>query len=457
MMPALTDEKDQLHLLGSLRDLSGHQESHHALKAAGAISALVEMLGDNDMISGRVMITLFNLCRLRGPVETRARQEEAVSAQNGKLVRFLKRCIAASRDAAHERRPSRGSSSSSSSSSGGGGDGGERLPVIETGVGGAPRSAGADNPLRGFAVEILCSLDCSSAVIRQVLWSHQMIDWYVGVLLASVVAPNGGNRRSGGVESAAASSSSSSSDMASMRGPMLVPTQQKALLEALVTWMRSSDAERRRVESRLVPPTPITAAAAAATVTTTDAQSYHLAVLAELPFHSNAPHALPGDASGVRYYVGDSAEYILGPYREMMEESGAMRAALGSYRGGAFCRNLAHLAAQTGKADVRREALAILSWVMRRMDPQVLPLLQQMVASEKSIVVRPEVQALLQRFGYDAGGEGEKEAAAAAAPKPVSLRNASSGSTTPVTTVLSALQLDASKEARPPSFSSSSS
>ena len=451
MMPALADEKDQFHLLGSLRDLSGHQESHHALKAAGAISALVEMLGNNDMISGRVMITLFNLCRLRGPAETRARQEEAVSAQNGKLVRFLKRCIAAPRDAAHERRPSRGGGGSSSTSSS---SSGERSPAIETGVGGAPRSAGADNPLRGFAVEILCSLDCSSAVIRQVLWSHQMIDWYVSVLLASVVAPNSGNRRSGGGESTAASSSSSSSDMTSLRGPMLVPTQQKALLEALVTWMRSSDAERRRVESRLVPPMP-TSAAAAAAATTTDAQSYHLAVLAELPFHSNAPHALPSDASGVRYYVGDSAEYILGPYREMVEESAAMRAALGSYRGGAFCRNLAHLAAQTGKADVRREALAILSWVMRRMDPQVLPLLRQMVASEKSIVVRPEVQALLQRFGYDTGGDGGKDAAAA--PKPVSLRHASSGSTTPVTTVLSALRLDASKEAHPPSSSSSSS
>ncbi|KAF6003337.1 hypothetical protein F1559_003582 [Cyanidiococcus yangmingshanensis] len=194
ILPALRDRRDQMNVLNSLRDLSGHQESHRALQASGAIPVLVGMLDGSMLLDGRIMITLFNLCRLRGPLETRERQEEAVCAHDGKLVRYL----------LHLARSGSGGGGSTTGANSGNGDRAGPKPratrqltttdavdtVATTSISGhfkGPIGQSGEHPLRGFAIEILCALDCSSERIRNVLWCNQVVEFLVGELLGSVV------------------------------------------------------------------------------------------------------------------------------------------------------------------------------------------------------------------------------------------------------------------------------
>lgn len=344
MLFALADERDQLNLLGSIRDLSGHQESHNALQAAGAIPALIVLLPASDAMNQRIIITLFNLCRVRGEWASRQRQEEAVSAPG--FLSFLQAVA--------------------------------RVPA---------------DPLRGFAIEIFCALDCSSRVVRDALWSSGAVDFFVQVLLASgtTTAAGGGDGGGGGGASAAMASlraSSVTTAAVDERGSggsggtgvagtatLSQPSQQKVLLENLVHWIQADGAPAHAATPRTTHHNDAhIGAGAGASVTARDAptssspagdadggedtadrvqrkliEPVNLEVLARLPF-SKMTHA----------------EYLIAPYKALVESSDMIRHALGAHRNGEFCRQLARLAATHSKADVRREAVAILGLVMRR-------------------------------------------------------------------------------------------
>jgi serine/threonine protein kinase len=428
ILPALRDQRDQLSVLNSLRDLSGHQESHRALQTSGAITVLVGMLEHSMLLDGRIIITLFNLCRLRGPLETRERQEEAVCAHNGKLVRYLLQLARAGGGAIAGTGPV-------SQTPSGTGAGSNRIHPGTACSEDAPGQSG-EHPLRGFAIEILCALDCSSERIRQVLWQNGVTGFLIGELLGTVVRqqrlraskeaeavslapaaaatrpPSAANTLSERGASITAPEASPRDD--DMRVSHLLTSHQKAILESLVTWMHASKASLRQIEDvlLLLPHEPLSADAGSV--------STFLQVLAELPF-CNAETRSPRAPVTAAAKIADSnceasgsqwlplqhqsssachAEYILGPYREMIEASARFRDALSAYQGGIFCRRLARLALGAQKADVRRQALLTLSALMQSADPEVLAVLQQLAVAERSVLLQPEVKSILERFGY---------------------------------------------------------
>jgi serine/threonine protein kinase len=443
ILPALRDRRDQMNVLNSLRDLSGHQESHRALQTSGAIPVLVGMLDGSILLDGRIMITLFNLCRLRGPLETRERQEEAVCAHDGKFVRYLLR-LARSGGASTTHHTVEATNDNSKKEL-------QDLAIADATDGVHHAMAdpaqgtlgpATEHPLRGFAIEILCALDCSSEQIRNMFWRHRVMEFLIGELLGSIVhwhrlhAPmqlgtlqdgslrtlskqqnledtveetlsNSLAQTSLHAERTTHTSSQRSNKAHDVRFPHLYTAQQKAILESLVTWVHASQGSLHQIEDILV------SAASSSPMESGQSPAY-LSVLAELPF-CTAETSSPTAAESCSPVTGKSpqrlaiqsrnltaspTEYILGPYRELIETSVRFKRALSAYGNGVFCRRLARLALSAKKADVRRQALLMLSALMEQADPEVLTMLQQLAAAERSVLLQPEVQSILERFGY---------------------------------------------------------